>query len=51
MENVRKMKGDILAFADNAYEALEGADALIIATEWQVFRNPDFKQIGNKLKA
>ncbi|WP_017256847.1 UDP-glucose dehydrogenase family protein [Pedobacter arcticus] len=51
MENVRRMKGDILAFADNAYEALEGADALIIATEWQAFRNPDFKQIEEKLKA
>nr|WP_294899275.1 UDP-glucose/GDP-mannose dehydrogenase family protein [uncultured Pedobacter sp.] len=51
MENVRKMKGDILAFADSAYEALEGADALIIATEWQAFRNPDFKQIQEKLKA
>ncbi|OAQ38537.1 UDP-glucose 6-dehydrogenase [Pedobacter psychrophilus] len=49
MENVRKMKGDILAFADNAYEALEGADALIIATEWQAFRNPDFKQMEEKM--
>jgi UDPglucose 6-dehydrogenase len=51
MENVRKMKGDILAFSDSAYEALDGADALIIATEWQAFRNPDFKQIQEKLKA
>jgi UDPglucose 6-dehydrogenase len=51
MENVRKMKGNILAFADNAYDALEGADALIIATEWQAFRNPDFKQMDEKLKA
>jgi UDPglucose 6-dehydrogenase len=49
MENVRKMKGNILAFADNAYDALEGADALIIATEWQAFRNPDFKQMEEKL--
>lgn len=51
MPNVKKMKGDILAFADSAYEALEDADALIIATEWQAFRNPDFKQIEDKLKA
>ncbi|MBK0382158.1 UDP-glucose/GDP-mannose dehydrogenase family protein [Pedobacter sp. SD-b] len=50
MENVKKLKGDVLAFADNAYHALEGADALIIATEWQAFRNPDFKQMGEKLK-
>ncbi len=51
MDNVRKMKGDILKFADNAYDALDGADALIIATEWQAFRNPDFKQMQEKLKA
>ena len=51
MENVKKMKGNILAFADNAYNALEGADALIIATEWQAFRNPDFNQMDEKLKA
>lgn len=51
MENVKKMKGDVLAFADNAYEALEDADALIIATEWQAFRNPDFKQMQDRLKA
>jgi UDPglucose 6-dehydrogenase len=43
------MKGNILAFADNAYDALENADALIIATEWQAFRNPDFKQMEEKL--
>jgi len=51
MENVKKMKGDILTFVDSAYQALDGADALIIATEWQAFRNPDFKLIEDKLKA
>lgn len=51
MENVRKMKGDVLAFADNAYDALKGADALIIATEWQAFRNPDFNLMEENLKA
>jgi UDPglucose 6-dehydrogenase len=51
MENVKRMKGDILAFANNAYEALEGADALIIATEWQAFRNPDFVKMEENLKS
>jgi UDPglucose 6-dehydrogenase len=51
MENVRKMKGDVLSFVENPYEALENADALIIATEWQLFRNPDFDLIAKNLKA
>lgn len=51
MENVKRMKGDVLAFADNAYEALKGADALIIATEWQAFRNPDFNLMEENLKS
>ncbi|MBD3750157.1 MAG: UDP-glucose/GDP-mannose dehydrogenase family protein [Sphingobacteriales bacterium] len=51
MENVRRMKGDVLAFADNAYDALKGADALIIATEWQAFRNPDFNLMEENLKS
>jgi UDPglucose 6-dehydrogenase len=50
MENVEKLIGNKLAFADDAYQALEGADALIIATEWQAFRNPDFARIANTLK-
>lgn len=51
MENVKRMKGDALAFADNAYDALIGADALIIATEWQAFRNPDFELMDKNLKS
>ena len=34
MENVKKLKGDKMSFAKDEYEALKGADALIIATEW-----------------
>ena len=34
----------------NGYDALEGADALVIFTDWQEFRNPDFEVIGKKLK-
>jgi UDPglucose 6-dehydrogenase len=41
--------GDKVAYFENAYDALEGADALVILTEWQEFRNPDFEMIGKKL--
>lgn len=34
----------------NGYDALDNADALVIFTDWQEFRNPDFKVIANKLK-
>ncbi len=40
-----------LSFADSSYEALEGADALIICTEWAKFREPDFERIKSLLKA
>jgi UDPglucose 6-dehydrogenase len=50
MENVRNLYGDEIAFSENMYEALEGADALLVATEWSVFRNPDFTKVGQRLK-
>lgn len=50
MANVKNMVGDKINYAKNQYEALEGADALLIATEWSVFRNPDFDKIDNILK-
>ncbi|MBA4186548.1 MAG: UDP-glucose 6-dehydrogenase [Planctomycetaceae bacterium] len=43
MPNVREMYGDKLHYADRPYGALEGADGLVIVTEWQEFRNPDFE--------
>lgn len=49
-ENVNKLLGDKIQYAKNQYEALENADALLIATEWPVFRNPDFEQVEQKLK-
>lgn len=49
MDNVKKMMGDKITYSDDAYSALEGADALLIATEWGVFRNPDFEIIRDKL--
>jgi UDPglucose 6-dehydrogenase len=49
MDNIKKIYGDSIQFGKNAYEVLEGADALLIATEWGVFRNPDFDKIGELL--
>ncbi|PKO87140.1 MAG: UDP-glucose 6-dehydrogenase, partial [Betaproteobacteria bacterium HGW-Betaproteobacteria-12] len=39
-----------LSYAENPMGALEGADALLIATEWKEFRSPDFDAIKQKLK-
>jgi len=50
MENVRGLFGDKITFCENQYEAAEGADALLIATEWSVFRNPDFNKLAKSLK-
>jgi UDPglucose 6-dehydrogenase len=49
---VRKFHGDQkgLSFADDMYSALDGADALIIATEWAEFSSPDFAKVKQLLK-
>ncbi|MFZ9718656.1 MAG: UDP binding domain-containing protein, partial [Chitinophagaceae bacterium] len=50
MNNVKQLLGDKIHFAANQYEALENADALIIATEWNEFRTPSFEKIGTLLR-
>ncbi|MGE6218881.1 UDP-glucose dehydrogenase family protein [Nubsella zeaxanthinifaciens] len=50
IDNVRGLLGDKIKYAKDQYEALEGADALLIATEWSVFRNPDFEKMEEVLK-
>ena len=50
MRNVKRVLGDRITYADNQYDALYGADALIIATEWNEFRTPDFLKIVSSLK-
>jgi UDPglucose 6-dehydrogenase len=50
MENVKSVMGDKAKFCDSAYKALEGADFLVIATEWPEFRTPDFDKIQTTLK-
>ena len=52
MPNVKRLLGNNkhLTFAEEEYAALDKADALIIATEWSVFRTPDFEIVKKKLK-
>lgn len=49
MDNVRALHPDI-QYSEDMYDALDGADALLIATEWSVFRAPDFDKMGRRLK-
>ncbi|WP_109832074.1 UDP-glucose dehydrogenase family protein [Reichenbachiella versicolor] len=50
MENVKGIIGDKITYCDDEYESLDGADALLIMTEWPVFRTPDFDKIKSSLK-
>jgi UDPglucose 6-dehydrogenase len=43
MPNVKALYGDKLVYCDRPYGAVEGAHGLVIVTEWQEFRNPDFE--------
>ena len=48
-ENVRKILGDKIQYASDMYSALENADALLIATEWSEFKNPNFQLMAEKM--
>lgn len=50
IKNVKQIYGDKVYFAKDEYDALTGADFLVIATEWNEFRSPDFDKIGSMLK-
>ncbi|NIG56910.1 UDP-glucose/GDP-mannose dehydrogenase family protein [Chitinophaga sp. Cy-1792] len=50
MNNVKQLLGDKISYAEHQYTCLENADALLIATEWSVFRTPDFNKISAALK-
>ncbi|HEY7330335.1 MAG TPA: UDP-glucose/GDP-mannose dehydrogenase family protein [Gemmataceae bacterium] len=49
MPNVKAIYGDKVVYCDRPYGALEGAHGLVIVTEWQEFRNPDFEVIRRLL--
>ncbi|WP_126973550.1 UDP-glucose dehydrogenase family protein [Gynurincola endophyticus] len=51
MNNVKGLLGDKITYAANQYDCLDGADALIIATEWNEFRTPDFLKMVKALKS
>ncbi len=51
MKNVESLLGDKITYAEDQYEALKGADALLIVTEWSVFRTPDFDLVESLLKS
>jgi UDPglucose 6-dehydrogenase len=50
MANVKAIYGNRLTYCDRPYGALEGADGVVIVTEWQEFRNPDFEVMRRLLR-
>lgn len=50
MDNVKRKFGNKISYAKNMYEATLNANALVIITEWSIFRTPDFKKLKHYLK-
>jgi UDPglucose 6-dehydrogenase len=50
-ETARRLFGDRIVLCDKSYDALQGADALAVLTEWNNFREPDFEKIRTLLRA
>ncbi|MBL7882599.1 MAG: UDP-glucose/GDP-mannose dehydrogenase family protein [Bacteroidia bacterium] len=50
MSNVQNLLGDKITYAMDEYDAIRDADALLIATEWSLFRTPDFDKVSSLLK-
>jgi UDPglucose 6-dehydrogenase len=51
IENVKAILGDKIEYSAAPYSLLEGADALLIATEWPEYRTPDFEKMGKLMKS
>jgi len=51
MPNVRGVVGDKIIYTENMYDALDGADCLIVATEWSEFRNPNFERMKEAMRS
>ena len=49
MPNVKRKYGDKLNYTANMYEAIEGVDALVICTEWSIFRTPNFSKLKDNM--
>ncbi|HKE90470.1 MAG TPA: UDP-glucose/GDP-mannose dehydrogenase family protein [Gemmatimonadales bacterium] len=50
VDTARRVLGDRVTFVEHAYEAVAGADALVVVTEWLEYRNPDFARIKQALQ-
>lgn len=50
MSNVKQVLGDKIRYSSDEYSVLNDADALLICTEWGVFRNPDFNELKKRMK-
>jgi UDPglucose 6-dehydrogenase len=50
MQAARHVLGERITFCQKSYEAVEGADALVLATEWAEFREPDFARIKSLMR-
>jgi UDPglucose 6-dehydrogenase len=50
MPFAQRLLGDRITFCKRSYEAVEGADALVVATEWNEFREPDFARIRSLMR-
>ncbi len=49
-ETCRQVMGDTIGYEDSAYDCLKGADALIVCTDWDDFKNPDFEAVKRLMK-
>lgn len=50
MDTTRVVFGDAIDYADDAYDALDGAEALVICTEWHEFRRPNFERMRSRMQ-
>ena len=49
--SARRLFGDQIRYCDKSYDALAGADALAVVTEWNEFREPDFKRMRQLMRS
>lgn len=50
MSEVKEKLGDRITYANDPYQAAEGADALLLVTEWAEFRSPDWDEVASRLR-
>ncbi len=50
ISTARARLGDRVVYCRDTYETLEGADGLVVLTDWQQFRNPDFELVARRLR-